>query len=145
MSKEIPFEEAKKFCKKYEKDQCIILSWDKETGNTWVTTFGVGDENSIQATNAGKILKDYLKLQRENDVIPTRFEDWEIESVDKYYYLSSRNGKTYVELTFWIEKHTMQRKETKREVGINDGQEYSLPDWARSIKERRRNLESTLW
>ena len=65
--KNIPFEVAKQFCEDFEKDQCIILSWDKISGKTWVTTFGVGDENSIQATNAGKILKDYLKLQREND------------------------------------------------------------------------------
>ena len=65
---DISFDVAKQFCEDYHKDQCIILSWDKSSGETWVTTYGVGDENSIQATNAGKILKDYLKLQRENDM-----------------------------------------------------------------------------
>jgi len=138
----IPFEVAKDFCEKYEKDQCIILSWDKTSGETWVTTFGVGDENSIQATNAGKILKDYLKLQRENDCIPTRFEDWKIESVDRYYYASGRNYWTYKEVTYWYEAHTMQRKETVRQETISTGGEWNLPEWAKGITSRRKSLES---
>ena len=142
----IPFEVAKQFCEDYQKDQCIILSWDKESGETWVTTFGVGDENSIQATNAGKVLKDYLKLQRENDCIPTRFEKWEIESVDRHWYWSSRNGKTYIETTYWFEPHTLQRKETKRSVDNHYGDYYSLPDWAKSITENRKSLnDDRVW
>jgi len=139
--KSIPFEIAKQFCEDYEKDQVIILSWDKASQQTWVTTFGVGNENSIQACNAGVALKDFLKLKRESDEIPTRFKEFEIEKVDRYYYLSSRNGKTYVETTFWYEKHTLERKETQRVEHINDGQEYKLPYWAKAITERRRSLE----
>ena len=48
---------------------------NKERFSHPLRVVGVGDDNSIQATNAGKILKDYLKLQRDNDCIPTRFED----------------------------------------------------------------------
>ena len=140
--KEIPFEVAKQFCEDYEKDQCIILSWDKTSGETWVTTFGVGDENSIQATNAGKMLKDYLKLERKNDVIPTRFEDWRIERVDRYYYGSGRNYNTYVETTYWYEAHTMQRKETTRQETEACGCNYRLPEWAKGITEHRRSLSS---
>ncbi len=139
--KNIPFEAAKKICEDYEKDQCIILSWDKTSGETWVTTFGVGDENSIQATNAGKALKDYLKLQRENDCIPTRFEDWKIESVDRFYYASGRNYNTYKEITYWYEIHTMQRKEIVRQETILVGSEYKLPDWAKGISQRKRSLD----
>jgi hypothetical protein len=138
--KDIPFEAAKQFCENYQKDQCIILSWDKQSGKTWVTTFGVGDENSIQATNAGKTLKDYLKLQRENDCIPTRFDDWKIESVDRYYYKSGRNYNTYVETTYWYEAHTMQRKETNRQVSELYDCSYRLPEWAKSITENRKTL-----
>lgn len=134
--KEIPFEVAKQFCEDYQKDQCVILSWDKESGKTWVTTFGVGDENSIQATNSGKMLKDYLKLQRENDVIPTRFEEWEIESVDRWRQVDGRNSWLYKEVTHWFEKHTLQRKETVRQASIYTGQEYSLPEWAQGITKR---------
>ena len=140
--KDIPFEAAKQFCEEYEKDQCIILSWDKKSGQTWVTTFGVGDENSIQATNAGKILKDYLKLKRENDCIPTRFEDWNIERVDRYYYASGRNYYTYMEVTYWYETHTMQRKETVRQETISDGEEWKLPEWAKGITTRRKSLDA---
>lgn len=134
----IPFEATKQFCEDYQKDQCVILSWDKPTGNTWVTTFGVGDENSIQATNSGKILKDFLKLKRENDVIPTRFEEWEIESVDRYYQMAGRNSWEYKEVTYWYEKHTLQRKETVRLASMYTNQEHSLPEWAKGITKRIR-------
>lgn len=138
---DVPFEAAKQFCEDYQKDQCIILSWDKTSGNTWVTTYGSGDENSIQAANAGKILKDYLQLQREHDVIPTRFEEWKIESVDRYYYASGRNYDTYKEVTYWFESHTMQRKESIRTETILTGATHQLPEWAKSITERRKSLE----
>lgn len=138
----VPFEAAKKICDDYDKDQCIILSWDKTSGNTWVTTFGVGDENSIQATNAGKVLKDYLKLQRENDCIPKQFEEWSIESVDRYYYASGRNYWTYREVTHWYEKHTMERKEKIREETISTGNEWNLSEWAKGITCRMKSLES---
>jgi len=141
--KDIPFEAAKKFCEKYQKDQCIILCWDKKSGSTWVTTFGVGDENSIQATNAGKLLKDYLQLKRENDCIPTRFEDWKIEKVDRYYYASGRNYDTYVETTYWYEGHTMQRKESTRQETILTGEENKLPEWAKGITMRRKILDAS--
>lgn len=107
-----------------------------------MTTYGVGDENSIQATNAGKMIKDFLGLQLENDCIPTRFEDWKIESVERYYYASGRNYWTYVEITYWFESHTTQRKETVRKETISTGEEWSLPYWASTITTRRKSLEA---
>lgn len=140
--KNVPFEAAKEFCEEYQKDQCIILSWDKKSGETWVTTYGKGDDNSIQATNSGKILKDFLKLKRDNDCIPNRFEEWKIESVDRYFYASGRNHWTYKEVTYWFESHTMQRKETLRQAEIVTGGNWNLPEWAKSITDRRKSLES---
>ena len=69
-------------------------------------------------------------------------EEFKIESVDRYYYFSGRNGKNYVEVTFWYNPVSLERKETKRSESIYTGQEYQLPDWAKSITERRRGLES---
>jgi hypothetical protein len=138
--RDIPFEAAKQFCKEYHKDQCIILSWDKQTGQTWVTTFGVGDENSIQAANAGKVLKDHLKLKRDNEEIPTRFEEWEIYTVEAWWETEGRNGRLYKEITYWFEKHSRIRKETVRQFSIaHDGYLDTLPDWAKGITSRRRN------
>ncbi|HUI31996.1 MAG TPA: hypothetical protein VLY84_00135 [Dysgonamonadaceae bacterium] len=140
--KNIPYIAAKEFCEKYEKDQCVILSWDEKSQGVWVTTFGVGDKNSIQATNAGKVLKDYLNIQRLHDCIPTRFEKWNIEKVDRYYYASGRNYDTYKEITYWYESHTMVRKETVREATISVGDKHGLPEWARGITNRRKDLET---
>jgi len=139
--KSIPFDEAKSICEKYQKDQCIMLTWDSKSEETWVTTYGVGDVNSKQACNAGIILKDFLRLNRENDEIPSRFEKWEIESVDRYWYYSSRYAKTYIETTFWYEPHTLKRKETQRVEPNFFGEQRQLPDWAKSITEYRRSLD----
>jgi len=136
---EIPVEAAKQFCEEYDKDQCIILSWDEVSKSTWVTTYGVGDTNSKEACNAGNALKDYLKLKRDNDEIPSQFKEWAIEKVDRYWYFSSRNGRKFVETTFWYEKHTLERKESTR--SINDiYDDYNLPEWAKSIIDYRKNM-----
>jgi hypothetical protein len=139
----IPISAAEQFCNEYKKDQVIILSWDKKSNETWVTTYGIGDNNSIQAANGGNAIKDFLQLKREANEIPERFKKWEIESVDRYWHLYGRNGEKYVETTFWYEPHTLERKETTRiEIISNEGERYALPEWAKSITERRRSLES---
>lgn len=69
-------------------------------------------------------------------------ERFEIESVDRYYYFDGRNSKRYVETTFWFNPFTLERKETQRNEFIQTGQEYKLPEWARSITVRRKDLES---
>jgi hypothetical protein len=141
MSKTVPIEEAKTFCEKYEKDQCIILCWDKTSGEMWVTTYGVGDPNSIQAAEGGRLVKDFLKLKRENDEIPERFKEWKIESVDRYYHFCNRYQTKYVETTYWYEPHTLERKETTRIFEINYQDIHKLPDWAKSITQRRNSLD----
>lgn len=69
-------------------------------------------------------------------------ERFEIDSVDRYYFFDGRNSKRYVETTFWYNPYTLERKETQRNEFITAGCEYKLPEWARSITVRRKDLES---
>lgn len=70
-----------------------------------------------------------------------KFEDWKIESVDRYYYASGRNYWTYKEVTYWYEARTMERKESIRQETISTGGEWNLPEWAKGITSRRKSLE----
>lgn len=64
-SKRIPIKTAKEFANKFEKDQVIILSWDKATGTTWVTTYGKTKEDCIQAAKGGNRIKKMLSWPEE--------------------------------------------------------------------------------
>lgn len=66
---------------------------------------------------------------------------WEMETIDRYYYLSGRNYTTYVECTYWYKSDTLERKETKRTTSILDSDKHKLPDWAKNIIDRRKQLE----
>lgn len=70
--KDVPFSVARKFCEDYEKDQVIILSWDRTTKDTWITTFGVSDEDSEMAANGGNEIRKFLKLKGKK-LMPLRF------------------------------------------------------------------------
>ncbi len=72
----------------------------------------------------------------------TKKPQWKIDTVDRYYYYCGRNSIEYVETTYWFNPETCERKETKRTESIYDGEQYKLPDWAKGITTRRRNLES---
>lgn len=138
---DVPIKAAQDFCEQYQKDQVIILSWDKRTSETWFTTYGKSDEDSAQAAKGGEALAEFLGMKLQNNEIPTRFQKWEIESVKRYWYLSGRNQTTYVELTHWYDPITLQRKETKRQQSIYDRCEHELEDWAKGITERNRKLD----
>lgn len=133
--KDVPFEAAKDFCDKYEKDQVIILSWDRETGDQWVTTYGKSDEDSAMACHGGNAIKDFLQLKREKDEIPSRFKKWEIESVDRYWYRSGRCSITYKEITFFYDPITLERKDAAREFYHSQGEKR--PDWTFSCIHRQ--------
>jgi len=55
----------------------------------------------------------------------------------------SRNGKTYVEITFWIKKNTAQQKETKREISIYDGEVIPTIIYVEEREWRRKWLKWT--
>lgn len=62
MSKKMPIAAAKEIAKKYDKDQVIILTWDRKTGTTWVTTYGKTLVDCEQAAVGGnRIKKQILK------------------------------------------------------------------------------------
>lgn len=58
--KPIPISVAKEIAKKYDKDQVIVLTWDKTFGMSHVTTFGKSIEDCAQAAEGGNKLKRVL-------------------------------------------------------------------------------------
>ena len=65
MSKKMPISAAKELAKKYDKDQIIILAWDKTTGDHWVTTYGKSIEDCAQAAEGGNRIKEFLGFPKE--------------------------------------------------------------------------------
>lgn len=65
--------------------------------------------------------------------------EWQIESVDSFYYRSNRfYSYTYKEVTYWFNPKTFERKETERVKCIEKGQEYDLPAWCSRCEYRKR-------
>jgi hypothetical protein len=56
----IPISLAKSISKEYTKDQVIILTWEKETNTTTVTTFGRSQTDCEQAAEGGNVIKKTL-------------------------------------------------------------------------------------
>lgn len=65
-SKEIPIEELTKLGKKYGKDILVLVSWDRLTNDTWVTTRGASMQECNHAAELGNVIKrDVLKWPEE--------------------------------------------------------------------------------
>jgi hypothetical protein len=139
--KDIPIQAAQDIAEAYEKDQVIILCWDEKSKLLWTTTYGKSDTDKVQAAIGGNLVADFLNTKREHNEIPDKFKEWTLEKVDRYWYQSGTYAMTFVERSFWYDKITLDRKETKRDVVVSDGMEHTLPEWAKSITERRRQLE----
>jgi hypothetical protein len=60
MYKRIPITAAKRIAKDYDKDQVIIVTWDKKHGRTHVTTYGKSTEECRQAADGGNLVKKAL-------------------------------------------------------------------------------------
>ncbi len=58
--KRIPVTAAKEIAKKYDKDQVIVITWDKAHGMMHVTTYGKTVEDCKQAAEGGNKLKEVL-------------------------------------------------------------------------------------
>jgi hypothetical protein len=90
-------------------------------------------DNSEDAAKRVAFLNGYLPpIQIEEDK-----KTWQIESTDRYYFLSGRNSKQYQEVTFWYNPFSFERKETTRIEYCSDGQEYKLPEWCKSCIYRK--------
>ena len=61
MTKRIPVAAAKRFGQKYHKDQVIILCFDKETGETWTTTWGKTIKDCKEAAEGGNKINKLLE------------------------------------------------------------------------------------
>ena len=71
--------------------------------------------------------------------------EWKIDRVESFYYRSNRfYDVTYVEITYWYNPETLERKETSRSQTIIKGNEHQLQDWAKSITTRNKNLENEI-
>lgn len=58
--KEIPLAAARAFMKAWNKDQVIILTWDKAHGRTSVTTYGRTVDDCVQAADGGNKMKKVM-------------------------------------------------------------------------------------
>lgn len=71
--KNIPIAAAKRIAKDYDKDQVIIVTWDKEHGMMHVTTYGKSLIACEQAAIGGNLIKKTLGFPEEDcNVVPAR-------------------------------------------------------------------------
>lgn len=59
-SKRIPISAAKEIGNKYDKDQVILVTFNKKIGDTWVTTWGRTVDECAQAAEGGNFVKEAL-------------------------------------------------------------------------------------
>jgi hypothetical protein len=118
---------------------CIIEGTEKPNSEFLIKRFIC--EINVQITkNETQEVTDLVlnALNNKEDVQPPK---WEIERTDSYWYWSSRNGTSFVEITYWYDPINLERKETKRAVNNHYGDNYSLPDWAKAITDHRKHLD----
>lgn len=58
--KSVPISAAQNIADDFEKDQVIIVCWDKHHGRTHVTTYGRTIDDCRQAANGGNLVKKAL-------------------------------------------------------------------------------------
>lgn len=93
-----------------------------------------------------KIMTDYIfPMQREININKSdAAQKWEIERVEKYWYWSGRNSKTYKEVTFWVAMPSLKRKEFTRVHHCIAGNEWDNPDWVNTITNHNKVLSESL-
>lgn len=57
---DVPIDAAKRIADEFDKDQVIIVCWDKIHGKTHVTTYGKTIEECEQAAKGGNLVKKAL-------------------------------------------------------------------------------------
>lgn len=73
MTKRLPISALKKLAKEFDKDQVIVLAWDKTTGVTHVTTYGKSIVDCEQAAIGGNRIKAFMGWPPEDcNAIPKR-------------------------------------------------------------------------
>lgn len=59
-STRIPISAASEIGKKFSKDQVILVTWDEQSGDTWVTTWGSSRPQCVMAAKGGDFVKKAL-------------------------------------------------------------------------------------
>lgn len=72
-------------------------------------------------------------------------EIFNVESVDRYWYYCGRNNREFVEITYWVNPLTLERKETVRRESFFPAEEDRMPEWCKSIKAHRVSLDATYY
>lgn len=60
--KQVPIAAAKRISEQYDKDQVIIICWDKKFSRTHITTYGATKEECRQAAKGGTVIARCLGL-----------------------------------------------------------------------------------
>ncbi len=90
----------------------------------------------------GAVLFIISLLEKPDNQMACKQHKYQLADRQQYYYWSGRYSKTYVSITtLFCEKCANLHSETQT-AHINEGREYQLPDWAKPITDRRRDLES---
>ena len=74
--------------------------------------------------------------------MPCEAHNYQHSKTDSYYYSSGRYSLTYVETIHLFCTHCGEPKEVTRKAFINHGEQYKLPDWAKSITQRNSHLDN---
>ena len=61
--KPIPVSTARAIATEFDKDQVIIVAWQKDGSRTHITTFGNGKDFSRMAAEGGKVIEKCLGLE----------------------------------------------------------------------------------
>ncbi len=80
--KKIPITAAKRIAKDYDKDQVIIVTWDKPHGTIHVTTYGKTIKDCGEAAQGGNFVKKALGFPEDDcNAVPVRIRKKNKESV----------------------------------------------------------------
>lgn len=102
--KRIPIQAAKDFCKKYDQDQAIIISFDKKTGKTHVITYGKTVEDCKQAANGGNLIKEKILGWDTKECIATpKRAKWNWKPTDKLLTKEMFEKAFNFDIPVWVE------------------------------------------
>lgn len=105
----------------------------------WLLKLDLSGQTKSRVITLYKALLAAEKIADNKELLP--MAKWTLETTDRYWYCSGRNQKKYREVSYWYKPDTLERKETMRELEIFNGEDHKLPDWCKTITERKRTLE----
>lgn len=81
--------------------------------------FGLNKLPIVLYPEIAKMMEEYVLI------LPV----WELELTEKFFYESGRFTTEYVEISYWYNPITLERKETVRKQTVTKGD--TLSDWAK--------------